>query len=98
MVDAPDLSVALDSVVRNGVDPVPAEDRIDLGEILVADRPADRAGIVFDFVDRAAAHEGSADCRVGDGPAERELRQAPLVASRDALELVDRADVAREGL
>src|SRR4051794_40294207 len=86
----------LDPEAGCGVDRVAGEDRVDLGPVGVADRPADRARVVLDLGDRTATDERRAHGRVRDRPAQRELRQALAVAGRDALQLLDGTNVVPE--
>src|SRR5262245_16251725 len=75
-----------DPEIGRGVDLVRLEDGVDLGKVGVVDRPADRARVVLDLGDVAAADERSAHCRVRERPAQGELRQALVVPRRDAFE------------
>src|SRR5205823_3555521 len=89
-------SVVLDPVVGIGVDAVTGKDRIDLDEIPLGDRPADGADVVLDLSNVPTAHERSTHGRLRDGPAERELRKAPVISDGNRLELVHGPDVVRK--
>src|SRR5579884_1282964 len=96
VIDRHRRSCLLDPELGHRVDAVPFEDRVDLGEVGAVDRPPECADVVLDLADGAAPHERGAHGRMRRGPAQRELRDALVVARRERLELLDRADVVRE--
>src|SRR5689334_13633889 len=62
-----------------GVDVVAGEDSVDLGQVLLSDGPADRAGVVLDLRHRPAPDERGRHRGMRDRPAQRELGQALAV-------------------
>src|SRR5262245_20524545 len=85
-----------DPEVGRGVDGVAGEDRVDLGEVGVTDRPADRTRVVIDLRNRATADERGAHGRMRDRPPQRELWQRLAVPRRDLLQLLHRTHVVLE--
>src|SRR5437016_3979597 len=74
------------------------EDRIDRAEVSSVDGPTEGADVVLHLGNGTAADERRTDGGVGGDPAERELRETPAVSGGDALQLLHRSDVPREGL
>src|SRR4051794_7833868 len=91
------MSDLLDPVVDARVHPVCREDGVDLREVVVVDRPPQRADVVLHLGDGAAPDERRADTGPRRRPAERELGHAAAVPRRDRDQVTGGGDVPRHG-
>src|SRR6266403_2610332 len=90
------VALVFEPTRRHGHCTVTRENCVDLGHVVVADLPAERAQVLGHLSGCTKTDQCGADDRVAQRPAQRKLRQALAVFYRQALQLLDRSEVARK--